>query len=178
MPAKKIFLPSLVVSAAVALGAAGTASASDQKVIKAKDACDPVSFNAVLGDGACVRSDGGSRVTFDELVADLMDKGEQSHWKFNHGKVKIDPGESLRIEMGKGGEGHTFTEVPAYGPGCVPEVNQLIRAQGPPAGDCAQMEATYVGPDRTAFEVGGLGSGTHYFECLIHPWMQTTVVVR
>src|ERR1700745_2856881 len=128
MPAKKMLLPSLVVTAAVALGGAATASASDQKIIKAKDACDPVSFNAILGEGACVREDGGSRVAFDELVADLMDKGEQSHWKFNHGKVKIDRDESLRIEMGKGGEGHTFTEVPAYGPGCVQEVNDLIHA--------------------------------------------------
>src|SRR4051812_16388247 len=177
MPRKMLF-PSFIATAALALAGAATASASDQKVIKAKDACDPVSFNAVLGDGACVRSDGGSRVAFDELVADLMDKGEQSHWKFNHGKVKIDPDETLRIEMGKGGEGHTFTEVPAYGPGCVAEVNQLIHAEGPPAGDCSQMEATFVGPQRTSFEITGLSAGTHYFECLIHPWMQTTVVVR
>jgi hypothetical protein len=178
MPAKKMFLPSLVVTAAVALGGAGTASASDQKVVKAKDACDPVSFTAVLGEGACVRDGGGSRVTFDELVADLMDKGEQSHWKFNRSKVKLDQGESLRVEMGKGGEAHTFTEVPAYGPGCVAELNQLIRAEGPPAGDCSQIPATLVGPQRTSVDVSGLSSGTHYFECLIHPWMQTTVVVR
>jgi hypothetical protein len=177
MPSKMMF-PSFIATAALALGGAATASASDVKTIKAKDACDPVSFNAVLGDGACVRSDGGSRVEFDELVADLMDKGEQSHWKFNHSKVRIHPDESLRIEMGKGGEGHTFTEVGAYGPGCVAEVNQLIGADGPPAGDCSQIPATYVGPDRTAFEISGLSAGTHYFECLIHPWMQTTVVVR
>lgn len=178
MPVKKMSLPSLVAAAVIAVGAASSASAADQQVIKAKDACDPVSFNAALGEGACVRDDSGSRVAFADLVANLQRKGSDWHWRFNHHKVHIGAGESLLIVQDKGGEGHTFTEVGAFGPGCVPEVNQLIGAQGPPAGDCSQMEATYVGPGRKSFEVGGLAGGTHYFECLIHPWMQTTVVVR
>jgi hypothetical protein len=177
MPVKKM-LPSLVAAAVISAGAASTASAADQQVIKAKDACDPVSFTAALGEGACVRDDRGSRVTFDELVGKLMDKGREWHWRFNHHKVHIGADESLLIVHDQGGEGHTFSEVGAFGPGCVPEVNQLIGAAGPPAGDCSQMEATYVGPGRSSFAISGLSSGTHYFECLIHPWMQTTVVVR
>src|SRR4051812_8570346 len=177
MPVKTL-IPTLAAAAALSLGAAETASAADQQVIKAKDGCDPVTFNAALGEGACVRDSGGSRVEFEDLIAKLQKKGSDWHWRFNHHKVHIDTDESLLIVLDKGGEGHTFSEVGAFGPGCVPEINALIGASGAPAGDCSQMEATYVGPARPSFEVGGLSSGTHYFECLIHPWMQTTVVVR
>jgi plastocyanin len=178
MPAKKMLLPSLVASAALVLGAAGTASAASQKVVEAKDACDPTSFNAALGDGACVRDHSGKRVSFDDLVSSLMRKGEQSRWKFSRRTMTIDAGDSILVEMGRGGEAHTFTEVPAYGPGCVDQVNQLIGASGPPAGDCSLMGPTLVSPQRTSFAVSGLAAGTHYFECLIHPWMTTTVTVR
>src|SRR3954468_24519231 len=178
MPVKKM-LPSLVAAAVITVGAASSASAADHQVNKVKAACDPVSFNAALGEGACVRDDSGSRVEFEDLIAKLQTKGSDWHWRFNHHKVHIDSGESLLIVFDKGGEGHTFTEVGAFGPGCVPEINALIGAQGAPAADCtAAMEPSYVGPRRESFDVAGLSGGTHYFECLIHPWMQTTVVVR
>jgi plastocyanin len=176
-PSTKL-LPTLVASAAVALGAAGTASASDGKTVKAIDACDPSSFNAALGEGACVRDGGGHRTSFDSLVKSMMQKGENGRWKFSKDDVKLDAGETLHVEMGRGGEGHTFTEVPAYGPGCVQLVNDLIGAVGAPATDCALMEPTFIGPQRESFDVTGLSAGTHYFECLVHPWMQTTVTVR
>jgi plastocyanin len=179
MTTKKLFLPSLVAAAALSLGAATGASAADQKVIKVKDGCDPATFNAALGEGACVRDGGGSRVEFEDLIAHLQKKGSDWHWRFSDKKVRIDAGESLRIVFDKGGEGHTFTEVPRFGPGCVPEINDLIGAVGAPVSDCSEaIEPTYVGPGRDAFEISGLAGGTHYFECLIHPWMQTTVVVR
>ena len=179
MPFKKLFAPSLVAAAALSLGAATSASAADQKVIKVKDGCDPATFNAALGEGACVRDGGGARVEFEDLIAKLQKKGSEWHWRFSHKKVHIDADESLHIVFDKGGEGHTFTEVAAFGPGCVPEINDLIGAVGAPAADCTEaVEPTYVGPGRESFDISGLGGGTHYFECLIHPWMQTTVVVR
>src|SRR4051812_47683750 len=177
MPVKKM-LPSLVAAAVITVGAASSASAADQQVIKVKDACDPVTFNAALGEGACVRDDRGSRVEFEDLIAKLQTKGSDWHWRFTHHKVHIDAGESLLVVQDKGGEGHTFGEGGAFAPGGVPEVTRLRGARGAPAGDCSQMQATYVGPGRTSFEVSGLPGGTHRFQCLIHPWMQTTVVVR
>jgi plastocyanin len=179
MPSKKLFLPSLAAAAALSLGAATGASAAGHRVIKVDDACDPASFNAVLGDGACVRDNSGPTVGFESFIAKLQKKGGDSRWRFDRTKVRIAAGDSLRIVRDKGGEGHTFSEVPAFGPGCVPEINALIGADGPPVSDCSEaLEPTYVGPGRDSFEITGLTSGTHYFECLIHPWMQTTVVVR
>src|SRR3954468_22928652 len=124
MPVKKM-LPSLVAAAVITVGAASSASAADHQVNKVKAACDPVSFNAALGEGACVRDDSGSRVEFEDLIAKLQTKGKDWHWRSTHRKVNIDGCEWLLIVQDKGGEGHTFSEVGGFGPGCVPEVNQL-----------------------------------------------------
>jgi hypothetical protein len=42
--------------------------------------------------------------------------------------------------------------------------------------DCAALGATAVAPGGT-ITVMNLSPGTHLFECLIHPWMRTTVHV-
>ena len=42
------------------------------------DACDPATFNAVLGDGACVRKGGG--VKFEKFINQLVTKGEAPAW--------------------------------------------------------------------------------------------------
>jgi hypothetical protein len=34
--------------------------------------------------------------------------------------------------MGRGGEGHTFTKVGGFGPGCVSDINDLIFGPGAP----------------------------------------------
>src|SRR5215210_5951500 len=115
---RKMFLPSLVLTAALALGGAGTASAKD-RVVKVRDACDPASFNAALGPGACERTGGGPRVVFGDLIGSLIADGENAKWSFDREKVTLDEGEALRVKFDRGGEGHSFTEVASYGAGCV-----------------------------------------------------------
>jgi len=177
MTARKTLVTSLAVSAALVIGGAGTASARD-RVVKVRDACDPVTFNAALGAGACEPGSRGSRVAFGDLLATAAETGAHPKWRFDRERVTLDEGDTLVARYDRGGEGHTFTEVAAYGPGCVPELNEVVGAEGPPAADCSLIPATLVAPGVPALEIDDLARGTHRFECLIHPWMRTTVTVR
>ena len=46
----------------------GVGAVQGDKKIRLLDDCEPTSFNAVLGDGACV---GNGHTTFDEFIAEL-----------------------------------------------------------------------------------------------------------
>jgi hypothetical protein len=77
-----------------------------------------------------------------------------------------------------GGEFHTFTEVAAFGGGCVDQLNLLLGLQ--PVSECAApgiFMTTGVAPggQRTT---GALSAGTHRFQCLIHPWQRTSALAR
>jgi hypothetical protein len=176
---------------AVGLILAGPAgAASGARVIEAQDACDPVTFNdesnpAIPPGGLCHRTDGnsGPRVTFAGLFDRLVSKGSHEAWRFDRREVTLKAGETAVARMGRAGELHTFTEVPSFGPGCVPPVNDAVFGVGNwmfPAA-CADFDAvvgaTGLFPGRQ-LPVAGLSPGTHRFECLIHPWMGTTVTVE
>jgi hypothetical protein len=178
-------------AAALALAALPASAAASGAEIEVQDVCDPVSFNAALGDGACVRpaGDGGGSVAFDELFARLERRREHGAWRFKGDKVVRD-GEALRVSMTRGGEFHTFTEVAAFGLGCVPPLNAAVfPGQDPTAfpAQCADPLTFAPGaavPGGTgilpgqSFTITGLQKGTHRFVCLIHPWMKSTVTVR
>jgi plastocyanin len=139
-----------------------------------RDNCDPATFDAALGQGACT---GTGNTTFDEFLTELNPVGFGHHkWRFNPDDTDIKRSESLRV-VNRGGEPHTFTEVDAFGAGCVAELNGPLGLDGPPAADCAALPATLV-PAGATTTVAGLSPGTHLFECLIHPWMRTTVHVH
>jgi plastocyanin len=170
-------LPILAIS--LALIPAASASAGDTKVIKVKDTCDPATFNAALGPGACVpiKGDGGS-TEFEELLEQVADDGKAEYYKFSPRKTKVDAGERVVAEFRKGGEAHTFTEVDVFGAGCVDELNVLMGLTGAPVADCGLIESTYIGPQRREIVFDSLSTGTHRFMCLIHPWMSSTITVR
>ena len=148
----------------------GTASAGEARSIGILDRCDPDSFNAVLGDGACVMRNGG--VSFDTFLERVNPKdGGHNAWRFTPGQVRLSRGQFLRLDN-RGGEGHTFTEVANFGGGVVPELNAAL----PPGTPLAQP----IGPLRfidagEQIDLTVPAAGTHLFECLIHPWMRTTV---
>jgi hypothetical protein len=167
---------------AVGLILAGPAgAASGGRVIEAQDACDPVTFGEL-----CHRAgDSGPRMTFQEVFAELGARHEVGAWRFDRERTGIKAGETLVAKMGRGGEFHTFTEVPAFGPGCIPEINVVMFGAGRPADVCLEEAAPGV---PAAFVTTGLlpgdalrmqlSRGTHRFQCLIHPWMRSTVTVE
>ena len=165
----------LLAAASLSVLFAAPAPASNsgmEQRVRVMDDCDPATFNAAIGPGTCT---GDGDVTFDRFVAALADGGHD-HWAFKPGDTHIDAGGHLAL-VNRGGEVHTFTEVAAFGPGCIDFLNDALGLSGPPAMDCATAFQQPLFPG-AAMDVNGLGVGTHRFECAIHPWMHTTVEVR
>ncbi len=134
------------------------------------DACDP-SFNVFIGPGTCVRNGG---VPFNVFIAQLTAHQSAGAWHNAPSQTDAWLGDSL-VAVNKGGEVHTFTRVAAFGGGIVPLLNEL---SGTPnvVPECA-AESTFVPPDGTDTETLDQ-SGELKFQCCIHPWMRTTVLVK
>lgn len=171
MRTRRVAVVSAVAAILVTAMLATTAWAgADHRRVQVLDDCDAETFNAVLGPGACVK-DGD--VTFDEFIEQLLTRGEVPAWRFAPEHLKLNAGGTITA-TNRGGEFHTFTEVAAFGGGCVQEINDLIGLQ--PVPECATpgiFETTGL-PPRASRNTGPLASGTHRFQCLIHPWQRTT----
>lgn len=148
------------------------------------DNCDPATFNAAIGPGTCATTPHKHDTTFTEFLGLLFSPlaanviGHPA-WNMSPGYVSISAGRTVRVTNG-GGEGHTFTEVTAYGGGVVPFLNGV----GGPAGTVPLIEAgacgaspIVVGPGKT-IQITGLAPGVHKFQCCIHPWMRAVVDVE
>ena len=104
--------------------------------------------------------------------------GRAPAWRFAPENLTLAAGGSIDA-YNRGGEFHTFTDVAAFGGGCVEPLNQILGLTAIP--ECANAGALFAS---TGIAPGGelegtpLSSGTHLFECLIHPWMRSTVVVQ
>ena len=167
---------SLLSALALALSAASTTTAaSAHRQVQVLDDCDAATFDAALNDpNACVKSDG---TTFDEFIGQLITMGQAPAWRFAPAQLHLANGGSIDA-YNRGGEFHTFTEVAAFGGGCVDILNQILGLTAVP--ECANAGVLFA---TTGIAPGGelegapLSSGTHRFECLIHPWMRSTVVV-
>src|SRR5262245_64501000 len=144
--------------------------------IQVRDDCDPATFNAAIGAGACV---GNGDTTFAQFQAKLnpQDFGD-GHWKFNPNNDTINRGDSLH-PFNRGGETHTFTPVAQFGAGCVSALNTPLGLTGPPVvPDCQAAlanTALHPGDSKT---ISGLSPGVHRYQCVNHPWMRTTITVR
>jgi plastocyanin len=153
----------------------GTSAVSSSRQVVVRDDCDPATFNAVLGPGSCVK-DGST--TFSEFVGQLIAQGRAPAWRFAPGQLSLAAGGTITARN-IGGEDHTFTEVANFGGGCIGFLNGLLGLS--PVPECAGFPFGAFGA--TAIPAGGtltvtLAPGIHRFECLIHPWMRTTVVRR
>ena len=151
---------------------AGTASAGrTTRQVSMMDACDGPTFNAAIAPGTCTRNGG---VSFSEFVAQLTAHQSAGAWHNAPSQTDAWLGDAL-IAVNKGGEVHTFTRVANFGGGIVSFLNDL---SGTPtiAPECS-TETTFVPP-------GGADSesldktGELKFQCCIHPWMRTTVLVK
>jgi hypothetical protein len=168
----------------VALAAALTFSLSTRagavqgdKLIRLLDDCEPVSFNAVLGDGTCI---GNGHTTFDEFIEELAATQDVHKWRNQPSNMQINVGRSTLVEN-RGGEVHTFTPVAEFGGGFIPDLNG-ISGNPVPAPECLNFAAmvfipaggTEEGPTAGA----DLSVGAHKFQCCIHPWMRTVIEVH
>lgn len=161
---------------ALAAGSGPLASAShphaseSERLVSMMDACDPTTFNAVIGPGTCVRQGG---VTFAEFIAELTRTRKAGSWHNAPPSTTGHAGQTL-LAVNRGGEVHTFTRVAVFGGGIVPPLNAL---SGNPvvAPECnALVGSDFVAAGATFEEEIG-AAGTHRFQCCIHPWMRTTV---
>lgn len=153
---------------------------TDLERVRVVDDCEPDSFNAAIGDGTCV---GDGDTLFSDFIDELLATAPSGlasvdDWEFKPSDVHLDSDEGL-LAVNIGGEFHTFTPVAEFGGGCVEEF-PVLSGGLPPVPECAEPDVfVETGlPPGAELEVVDLAPGTHRFECLIHPWMRTEVVVR
>src|ERR1044071_5196298 len=65
------------------------------KKVRLLDDCEPTSFNAVLGDGACV---GNGHTTFDQFIAELEKTQDAHAWRNQPTAMHLNVGRPTFIE--------------------------------------------------------------------------------
>ncbi|HEY8223852.1 MAG TPA: hypothetical protein VIG25_01160 [Pyrinomonadaceae bacterium] len=163
--------------ALLSLTASAGAIQGDKK-IRLLDDCDPTTFNAILGDGACV---GNGHTTFAAFIEELENTQDAHAWRNQPSAMLINVGRPTFVEN-RGGETHTFTPVAQFGGGFVNELNG-ISGNPVPAPECLNFGSivfidaggTEQGPTAGSAQ---LAVGTHRFQCCIHPWMRTVIEVH
>jgi plastocyanin len=157
---------------AAALPTAAYAGGPRTRELELRDNCEATTFNAAFGPGFCTKTDG--EVTADKFTAALA-KGGHGAWWIRQRDITLDAGDGIKA-TNVGGIAHTFTEVAAYGKGCVAPFNVAV-SETVDNCDFGKVGATFV-PQGATSAAQVLAVGTHRFQCLFHPWMRTTVTVR
>ena len=155
----------------------GVGAVQGDKKIRLLDDCEPTTFNAVLGDGACI---GNGHTTFEEFIAELEETQDAHKWRNQPSSMHLNVGRPTLIEN-RGGEVHTFTPVAAFGGGFVPELNG-ISGNPVPVPECLNFGSMVFIPAGGVEEGPTAGSsdlpvGVSRFQCCIHPWMRTVIEV-
>lgn len=171
MRIRRIFVGIAIAMLAPLIAPSAAAAAPSNRELELRDKCDSASFNAVFGPGFCTTNGG---VELDEFLADLNDGGS-SHWWIRQRETELQQGGSVSAKN-VGGIVHTFTEVSAFGKGCIPQFNVAVPETRDNC-DFARFGATVVPQGQTSAPEKP-AVGVHKFQCLIHPWMRTTVTVK
>lgn len=155
----------------------GAGAIQGDKKIRMYDDCEPTTFNAVLGDGACI---GNGHTTFDEFIAELAATQDAHKWRNQPSQMHLNVGRPTIIEN-RGGEVHTFTPVANFGGGFIPDLNG-ISGNPVPAPECLNVPSLVFIPAGATEEGPTAGSsdlpvGVTKFQCCIHPWMRTVIEV-
>jgi hypothetical protein len=155
----------------------GAGAFQGEKKFRLLDDCEPTTFNAVLGDGACV---GNGHTTFAEFIEELEATQDAHKWRNQPSQAHLNSGRSTLIEN-RGGEVHTFTPVANFGGGFVAELNG-ISGNPVPAPECLNFGSIVFIPPGGTEDGPTAGSselpvGITRFQCCIHPWMRTVVEV-
>jgi plastocyanin len=176
MAVRKQLATALGIAVGLAVFAAASRTvgfASDVRTVAMNDQCDPESFNAAVGPGTCV-NDGG--VSFDTFIAELTKTQAAGAWSFTPDPVRLRDGQAVQAQN-NGGEVHTFTEVDEFGGGIVPPLNALS-GNPVPAPECLALGGGDFIPPGGTSDADVEEPGVHHYQCCIHPWMRTDVVVR
>ncbi|MDB4948238.1 MAG: hypothetical protein JWM27_887 [Gemmatimonadetes bacterium] len=145
--------------------------------VELRDDCDPATFNAALGAGACQHKSSVG-VTLTQFNSELTATHAVAAWNIQPVTLNVTEGTTLPV-VNTGGETHTYTEVDEFGGGVVPALNQAS-GNTTVAPECAD-QATVAG---SSVQSGGTmqhtfdAKGTEKYQCCIHPWMRQTVTVR
>lgn len=172
---RRIGIPLILSIGVVTFGTAIATAVVGIHKVRIADKCDPATFNAALGEGACVA--GGGNVTFSEFIDALLSEGGHKAWRFISQPPHIKTEDTIEA-LNTGGEVHTFTEVAEFGGGFVPELNEPLGLE--PVQECVTpqvVDPTFVVAG-ARLEVSGLSPGLHRFQCCIHPWLRTEINVR
>jgi hypothetical protein len=168
-------------------------AAQSSVTVTMRDACDPDTFNAVVGPGTCIAGQHGTTV-FDLFIGEVASDHMAGAWRFNpllnaSGDVfslvtlNLTAGQQIQIQN-LGGETHTFTRVKKFGGGVVPPLNTL---SGNPvvAPECLQPESDRNVVVEAGTSQSGPTAGTSAlpeevtkWQCCIHPWMRMRVSVN
>ena len=163
-----------IVLATIALTACSDSISANANIhVSVQDQCDPTSFNAALGAGACSRQ---GNITFAQFNGELSATQQVAAWRFVPPNLTVRVGQSITA-TNDGGEVHTFTEVAQFGGGIVPSLNQAS-GNAVVAPECQALTATDMIASGTTFTADAETTvGTEHYQCCIHPWMRATVTV-
>jgi hypothetical protein len=170
-----------LVAIAIVLSSNGGAAPSMLE-IRARDDCDPTTFNLAIMPGACV---GNGKTTFTNFQLQFAEDGSVGAWRFSPDSTGIEQGQGTLL-VSRGGELHTFTRVKNFGGGIVPPLNTEPIAPECDAlgGDPTNIKTGSVPLFPGAVVVGpiagssALPMGKTRFQCCIHPWMRTEITVK
>jgi plastocyanin len=167
-----VLLPALLVFTAC------DSSTGANGVVRLQDDCDPATFNASLGAGACQHSSGSTGMTFAQFNAELTANGSVAAWKIVPTNLDVSEGATFAV-VNNGGETHTYTEVDEFGGGVVPALNQASgnTTVAPECLNAAEFDSSTVRSGQTMQHTFD-EQGTEKYQCCIHPWMRQTVTVR
>ena len=157
-------------------------SSGSTTTIRLWDGCDPVTFDQVLGPGACLPG-GHGQERFDTFINEVTLDKIAGAWRYGSTKYELSSGTQTSLKN-RGGETHTFTKVNKFGGGVVPILNQLS-GNPTPAPECLappSSTSTFVAglatvPGPTAGSAA-LPAGASKYQCCIHPWMRTVITVK
>jgi plastocyanin len=156
----------------------GCDSTGSNGVVQLRDDCDPATFNATLGAGACQHASGSTGMTLSQFNAELNASGSVAAWRIVPATLSVSEGSTLAV-VNTGGETHTYTEVEEFGGGVVPALNAASgnTTVAPECLDNSEFAASTVRSGQS-MEHTFDESGTEKYQCCIHPWMRQTVTVR
>jgi hypothetical protein len=181
---RRVFARIAVFGLVAAAAAVVLVAKSNSLTVKLRDDCNPKTFNAALGNGACV---GHGETTFAEFNAEFAEDHRVDDWEMSPDSASVQTGATVQVSN-RGGETHTFTKVAHFGGGFVPQLNGNMVARP----ECAQAPgvpqppgpgnifvpsgATVNGP--TAGGVNLPSGQITKFQCCIHPWMRIEIAAR